>query len=159
MDNTISTAQVLGLTTSLVLSGVNIGTSYLVLPILYTRPTSITTPIFSELYFKGAVTLVPLGIFSAACSALVAYLEPSQRNLWAFAAVATISQTPWTVFVMMKTNNRLNALAASEKEQEKASDEEVVGLLKQWTWMNFVRGSLALAGGVAGIWALVERQV
>jgi hypothetical protein len=159
MDTTIRTAQVLGLTTSILLSGVNIGTSFLVLPILYTRPTSITTPIFSELYTKGAITLVPLGIFSASCSALIAYLDPSQRNLWAFAAVATASQTPWTVLVMMKTNNRLNAIAASEKEQEKASDQEVVALLKQWTWMNFVRGGLALAGGLAGVWALVERQI
>jgi hypothetical protein len=159
MDNAIRTAQVLGLTGSLVLAGVNIGTSFLVIPLLYNRPTSVTTPIFAELYTKGAVTLVPLGIFSASCSAVVAYLDPSQRNLWAFAAVATISQTPWTLLMMMKTNNRLVAISASEKEQEKASDEEVVGLLKQWTWMNFVRGGLALAGGLAGVWALTEAQV
>lgn len=156
MDNTIRTAQVLGLTSSLLLSGVNIGSSVLTIPILYTRPTSISTPIFAEFYTRGAVTLVPLGLFSASCSALVAYLLPSQRNLWAIASVAAFAQTPWTLLVMMKTNNRLNTIAASKDEQEKASKEEVVGLLRQWSWMNIIRGGLPLVGGLIGVWAIVE---
>ena len=60
---------------------------------------------------------------------------------------------------MMPTNKRLNAIGASTVEQEKASDQEVVGLLEKWYWMNFVRGSLALAGGLIGVWALIEGQV
>lgn len=59
---------------------------------------------------------------------------------------------------MMKTISRLNAIAASEVEQEKASQEEVVALLRQWAWMNIVRGLLATAGGLAGVWALIEGQ-
>lgn len=159
MDTTVRTAQVLGLTSSIFLSGINIGASHLTLPILYTRPTSTSTPIFNELYTRGAATLVPLSIFSASCSALVAYLLPSQRNLWAIAAVATIAQLPWTILGMMKTNNRLNAIAASKNEQEKASEEEVVALLRQWTWMNIVRGLLALVGGLTGLWAVMEQQI
>lgn len=156
MDTTIRTAQMLGLTSSLLLSGANIGASYLTLPILYTRPTSTSTPIFNELYTRGATTLVPLGTFSAICSALAAYLHPSQRQLWAIAAVATFAQTPWTLLVMMGTNNRLNAIAASKTEQEKASKEEVEGLLRQWAWMNVVRGLLAMVGGLAGLWAVID---
>jgi Domain of unknown function (DUF1772) len=125
MDTTIRTLQVLGLTSSTFLSGINIGASHLTVPILYTRPASISTPFFNEFYTRGAATLVPLGIFSASCSALVAYLLPSQRKLWAIAAVATFAQMPWTILVMMKTNNRLNAIAASKNEQEKASGEEI----------------------------------
>lgn len=157
MDSTIRTAQVLGLTCSLVLSGVNIGSSVLTVPILYTRPISISTPIFEEFYTRGAVTLVPLGIFSASCSGLVAYLLPSQRNLWAIAAAATAAQTPWTLLVMMRTNTRLNTIAASKDEQEKTSKEEVVGLLRQWAWMNIVRGLLAIVGGLVGLWAVIEQ--
>jgi Domain of unknown function (DUF1772) len=156
MDNTIRIAQVLGLTSSIFLSGINIGSSHLTVPILYTRPASISTPIFNEFYLRGAATLVPLSIFSASCSALVAYLLPSQRNLWATAAVATIAQLPWTILAMMKTNNRLNIIAASKTEQEK-SQEEVVGLLRQWAWMNVVRGLLAMVGGLAGVWAVMEQ--
>ncbi|MCJ1358169.1 MAG: hypothetical protein MMC33_008167 [Icmadophila ericetorum] len=158
MDTTIRTAQVLGLTSSIFLSGINIGASLLTLPILYHHPTSISTPFFSEYYTRGAVTLVPLCVFSSLCSALVAYLLHSQRQLWAVAAVATLSQPPWTLLVMSKTNNRLIAIAASKHEQEKVGNEEVVGLLRRWAWMNIVRGLLALVGGLVGVYALILEQ-
>ena len=158
MDNTIRTAQVFSMTTSIFLSGINIGASILTLPILYTRPTSVSTPFFNEYYNRGAVTLVPLGLFSASCSALVAYLLPSQRTLWAVAGLATFAQVPWTAVVMMKTVKRLNAIAASKVEQEKADKQEVVALLRQWTWMNVIRGGLAALGGLTGVWAIIEGQ-
>lgn len=158
MDNTIRTAQVLSMTSSIFLSGINIGASLLTLPILYTHPPSISTPFFNEFYDRGAVTLVPLGLFSASCSALVAYLLPSQRALWAVAGISTFAQVPWTVLVMMTTVKRLNAIAASKVEQEKASKQEVVALLRQWTWMNVARGGLAALGGVIGVWAIIEGQ-
>ncbi len=104
------------------------------------------------------MTLVPLGLFSASCSALVAYLLPSQRTLWSVAGVATFAQLPWTLLFMMKTINRLGAIAASKDEQVKASGAEVVALLRQWAWMNIVRGLLAMVGGLAGVWAVVEGQ-
>jgi hypothetical protein len=160
MDTTIRTAQALGLTSSIFLSGVNIGSSLLTVPILYTRPISISTPIFREFYLRGAATLVPLGIFSGTCSALVAYLLPAQRQLWAIAAVATLAQTPWTLLVMMGTNNRLSAIAAGSMiEQEKVSGEEVVGLLRRWAWMNVARGLLAMVGGLVGLWAVMEPKI
>ncbi|KAI4091395.1 MAG: hypothetical protein L6R37_007745 [Teloschistes peruensis] len=68
----IRATQTLGLTTSLVLAGVNIGSSALTIPILLTRPASTTAPIFHEFYLRGAALNVPLGIFSAACSASIA---------------------------------------------------------------------------------------
>lgn len=157
MDSTIRTAQVLGLASSIFLSGINIGSSLLTLPNLYTRPTSISTSIFNEFYVRGAATNVPLGIFSAACSALVAYLLPSQRQIWSIAGAATIAQIPWTLLVMIGTNSRLNSIAASKVEQEKVSKEEVESLLKRWAWMNVLRGLLALVGGLAGLWALIEQ--
>jgi len=159
MDTTTRAAQVLGLTSSLLLSGANIGSSVLTVPILYTRPTSISAPIFSEFYTRGFHTLVPLGVFSASCSALAAYLLPSRRELWVVAAVSTISQLPWTALAMRNTNNRLIAIAGSKSEQEKASNEEVVGLLRQWAWMNIFRGLLAMVGGLAGLWAVIEQKV
>ena len=158
MDNTIRTAQVLGLTSSIFLSGINFGASHLTLPILYTRSPSISTPFFNEFYIRGAVTVVPLGLFSASCSALVAYLLPSQRTLWSVAGVATFAQLPWTRLVMMKTIDRLLAIPASKDEQVKASEAEVVALLRQWAWMNIVRGLMAMVGGLTGLWAVVKDQ-
>ena len=59
---------------------------------------------------------------------------------------------------MMKTVKRLNAIAASKEEQEKASKQEVAALFWQWTWMNIVRGGFAALGGLTGVWAIVEGQ-
>ncbi|KAM0430895.1 hypothetical protein ACHAPT_005528 [Fusarium lateritium] len=156
MDSTTRAAQALGLTSSIFLAGVNIGASHLTVPLLYQQPISINTAFFKEFYTRGAVTLVPLAIISASSSAFAAYLVPSQRTLWAAAAAATISQIPWTGLVMMATNNRLNAVAASKAEQEKISKEEVVALLQRWRWMNIVRGSLALVGGLTAVWAVLS---
>ncbi|KAH7147180.1 hypothetical protein B0J13DRAFT_665354 [Dactylonectria estremocensis] len=155
MDSTKRIAQAFGLTSSIFLAGINIGASYLTVPLLYTRPISISTPFFNEFYLRGAVTLVPLAVVSALSSAFAAYLVPAHRCLWATAAAATLSQIPWTLFAMMTTNTRLNDIAASRFEREGASKEEVVALLKRWRWMNIVRGSLALTGGLCAIWAIM----
>ncbi|RGP78024.1 hypothetical protein FLONG3_3859 [Fusarium longipes] len=154
MDSTVRAFQICGLTSSLVLAGVNLGSSHLTVPLLYDQPTSINTSFFKDFYTRGALTLVPLAILSGTSSGLVAYLVPAQRTLWTVAAVATLSQLPWTGLGMMATNNRLNNIAASSVEQEKASRDEVVELLKKWRWMNIVRGLLALTGGLTAVLAL-----
>lgn len=158
MDTTIRTAQALGLTSAILLSGINLGSSLLTIPLLSTRPPSISTPFFHEFYLRGAATLVPLGIFSAACSALVAYLLPAQRRIWTLAAVGAAAQTPWTLLVMMGTNRKLIEIAESAVQREKVGRGEVAGLLARWAWMNAVRGLLALGGGLAGLWAVMEGQ-
>lgn len=103
------------------------------------------------------MTLVPLAILSGSSSGLVAYLVPAQRTLWSAAAVATLSQIPWTLIGMMATNDRLNEIADSKVQQEKVNREEVMSLLKRWRWMNIVRGLLALTGGLSAVLALVSR--
>ena len=73
--------------------------------------------------------------------------------------MATFSQLPWTLLRMKGTIDRLNALAVNKVEQEKANKEDVVGLLRRWAWMNVIRGGLALLGGLAGLWAVIQQQV
>lgn len=46
---------------------------------------------------------------------------------------------------MAAANNRLNDIAASKYEAEKASKEDVVGLLKRWRYINIARGSIYYA--------------
>lgn len=157
MDPTISTCQVIGLTSSLIIAGINLGASHLTVPLLYQQPIPISVAFFKEFYTRGALTLVPLAILSGSSSGLVAYLVPAQRTLWTAAAVATLSQIPRTLIGMMATNNRLNEIADSKVQQEKVNREEVVSLLKRWRWMNIVRGLLALTGGLSAVLALVSR--
>jgi len=88
-------------------------------------------------------------------------------NLYILAAALALSLVPYTVVVMMPTNQRLLARAAQaddeaatpvEKEREMATtesgeDAEVRGLLGKWSRMNVVRGCLPLAATVVGLFA------
>lgn len=158
MDTAIHTTQVVGLTSSLVLGGINLGASNLTLLILYTRHPSSSTPIFNDLYTPGASSLAPLCLFSTYCLRTASNPGSSPPTPWVIASAATFAQLPWTLLVMYNTNKKLNAIASSKTQQEKASKEEVAGLLRQWAWMNFIRGLWAVAGGCIGVWALVEQQ-
>lgn len=75
------------------------------------------------------------------------------------AGVATITQLPWTLLVMMPGIKKLNAVAESKIEQEKADGKEVAGLLREWAWMNVVRGGFALVGGLVGVWAVIDGRL
>jgi Domain of unknown function (DUF1772) len=155
----LRTTQIIGLTTSLFLSGVNAGASYLTLPILFTQPPSVSTPIFQTLYKRGAVSLPPLAVFSSLCSAYLAFALPEQRSLYVVASMGTLAMIPWTLVAMMETNNRLCAIADSKIEQEKVKSEEVEALLRKWTWMNYVRSGLMMVGGLTGLFALIDADI
>ena len=156
MEPSVKSLQVVGLTSSLFLSGIYFASSHLTLPILYRLPTSTGTSVFVELYNRAVPVVVPLAVVSSLSSATVAYLDPAQRTSWAVAGALTLATMPWTIVVMMSTNKRLMELDESEVEREKAGSQEVVRLLKQWTWMNMTRSVMAMAGGLLGFWALSQ---
>ncbi len=51
---------------------------------------------------------------------------------------------------------RLNSIAVDAREQEKVSVEKVEGLLRAWTWQNYVRSALSLTAGVVGFVAMFQ---
>lgn len=148
----LRSTQLLGLTTSLVCSGVNFCASYLTIPLLTGLPTATSTKAFASLYKRGIPVLVPLAIISGLSSAVLAYWTPEQRTLYALAGAATCAPLPWTQLVMMSTNMRLVGLSEEEREREKVSTGEVDDLLRSWQWKNYVRAGLALTGGLVGAW-------
>lgn len=156
MDPPIKTLQVLGLTSSIFLSGGYFSSSHLTVPILYHLPTSTSTSFFAKFYHRGVMTVVPLAIVSAVSSAAVAYLVPSRSMEYMAAAAATLATLPWTVLVMTNTNRKLMELNANAVEREKVGDAHVVTLLKKWRWMNLVRSAMALVGGLLGTMALIQ---
>lgn len=156
MESSIKPLQILGLTSSIFLSGVCFSSSQLTLPILYRLPTATSTTIFTEFYHRGTATVLPFVVASTLSSATVAYLVPAQRSAHILAGAATFATLPWTIVVMMRGIQRLLKLDESEVDREKAGKEEVVRLLKQWRWMNNVRSVLALVGGVVGVWGLIQ---
>lgn len=147
----LRTTTGLGILASLILSGIGLGTSHITLPFLYPLAPSTSTPLFTQLYHRGAATIVPLGLFGAFCLGASAYLDPEKRTAYAIAGLATLSQLLWTLVVMMGINQRLLAIAGDGRIREKVDHAEVEGLLRKWKWMNNVRAGMALVGGVVGL--------
>lgn len=88
------------------------------------------------------------------------------------AAAVTVSIVPYTVVFMQTVNNKLaahatrdDAAAAEGREAMKMSEQElarreredmeVLGLLRKWSCLNFVRGVMPLVGAMAGVCATV----
>ncbi len=154
MDNTniLRTSALLGLSSSFWLSGIYFSASQLTLPLLYRLPAETSTNIFTELYYRGAQTIVPLALLSTLSTGLSAYLDPERRSGYAVAATATISSLAWTAAFMSGTINRLIAISKDANLQEKAGPSgEVEMLLRRWKWMNNVRAGLCAVGGLLAL--------
>ena len=115
------------------------------------------------------------------------YLAYAQRTrpdkfprLYLAAAAMSLAIVPYTLGVMMPTNNRLRSrarrgvragyesaqaaegkegpLSVSEEEKVKMEreDEEIPGLMVKWAWMNAVRGVFPLMGAAFGVTAALR---
>ena len=155
MSATTTSLHAAGVTSALLLSGVYFGSSQITVPALYRLPSRTSTSVFTEFYYRGLVVVVPLALVSTVSSALVAYRAPFQRSVMISAGSLVIGTLVWTRAVMMGTIQRLLDAGAGTTPGGKMGDAEVVRLLKQWKWMNFVRSGLSMAGGVLGMWALL----
>lgn len=90
--------------------------------------------------------------------------DVTTSNMYLLAAALSVSIIPYTLIVMHATNKRLlgraeqadvEGPAAREKVEIKASKEDtiVLGWLKTWCSMNFVRAMLPLSASLVGLCA------
>ena len=153
MDNTsiLRATSLVGFSSSLFLSGIYFTSSQVALPILYGLPVATSTAGFSTLYYRGFAVVGPLVALSSTCSGISAYLDSHKRVGYAIAGIATFATLPWTRFVMWNGIQRLLAISADVKLQEKVQVADVEKLLDQWGWMNFLRAGMAGVGGVVAL--------
>lgn len=153
----ILTANLLAIPVAFLTSGYLTSASQNPLPLLYTQPPSISTPIFAGVYYRGAALIIPTTLISSAAFAYLAYGIPAQRTVYSTAAAAVFVILPMTKIVMFPGIHRLIEISKqSGVEQEKAGQSgEVLRLLKVWNAQNCVRAAFTLAGGVAGLWAVM----
>jgi hypothetical protein len=157
MDSTTTTSlHALGVTASLILSGIATGSSLLTLPILYRLPSATAVDIWSEFFNRGFAIIVPLNIAGTAGLATAAYLDESKRKALATAAVLVVGTLAWTSIVMAGGINRLLLLNGNAAELQRAGSSEVVDLLKAWSWQNGVRAVMYTAGGLLGLYELIK---
>lgn len=164
----LTTASLLGLTTSLYASGIHFSASHLTIPLLLPLPTQQSLPAFKTLYNRGAQLLVPLTLLSVLSSATASYLSPSTplnplrnprgvsaRLGYAIAALSTVSALVWTAAVMLGDIGRMleldEQLVGKKGRGEGTEREEVERLLRRWRWQNLVRAGCGLVGGVVGL--------
>jgi hypothetical protein len=161
MSSIIRIAQIAGFSTPLFTSGIFFASSQLILPPLYDLPVSTSTPIFRQVYYNGLAVIVPLIVASTTSNAFLAYAAESSelRAIYASASASIIGTLLWTVLVMMDGIKKLNGIAESAVEQEKADKNEVQGLLRGWTTQNFVRSGLAFTGAMTSVYATLYLAV
>lgn len=148
--------QNIGLTSSLLCSGVNLCASHLTIPLLFGLPITTCTKAFASLYKRGIPVVAPLVIVSGLANAALAYWDPRERTFYAMAGLSTFATLRWTQLVMMSTKMRLVRFNEDERERDKVSHGEMDGMLRSWQWMALVRAGMSLVGGVVGAWTALS---
>lgn len=156
MDTTTTSLQAVGITSALILSGVYFGSSQLTVPILYRLEPATAATIFSEFFYRGYATVVPFAAVSAVSFLTASYYEPEKRQRLIGATVAVLSALIWTRLAMTTTIDTLLEADKNAAVLQNLGGDEVIRLLKQWHWMNFVRAGLTVTGGALGLWTLVQ---
>lgn len=99
--------------------------------------------------------------YASYASPLSAEPVPEKWKLFALAAVATGGMIPYTLVVMMPTNNALEAKEEKTRSLVKnaavdgAGDGSAGALLEKWKVMNLIRAFFPLTGAVLAFWGAV----
>jgi hypothetical protein len=96
-------------------------------------------------YARGLQMQVTLVVVSAALSVLAAFVTGDWR--WLVGGVIIALNIPYTLLILMPTNNVLKATDPA------TADERTRDLLEQWGRLHAVRSLLGFASVVAFLWA------
>lgn len=148
------TAQVLGITASLISSGVYLASSALSITPLLPLPINESTRIFASIYDVGKSLQVPLAATAVLGNALAAYLTDSTVEFGTAAALSA-GTIAFTVAYMMPGIESLLAINKLDGSKiQGVHKREVVELLVSWQKQNYTRVVMALVAGVLGLYAL-----
>jgi hypothetical protein len=97
-------------------------------------------------YKRGFAMQAPLAIIGFLLGMAAWWLTGNWR--WALGAVLIVANWPYTLFVMMPTNNQLMAMNAA------APSAQTRGLLEAWGRLHAGRSTLGALATLAFLWAL-----
>lgn len=160
-----STATLLGVTSTILLSGFNISTSHLFVPLMYKLEKQTSARMFDRLYHDGLKVVVPLAATAITSFSYLSYTSSSSPSssagvlgtslargpAFAVAAGLVTATLAWTAIVVMPVNQKLISIAREVGAKDKVSAGDVEALLRRWWWMNYVRGAGALVAGVLAL--------
>lgn len=173
--------RALGISTSLFLSGYAFSASQLSIPAISLSPLPLRLSQWSLIYTSGAKVSPPLAIFSLFTWGYASYLSYSHSHspsisssislsgdgtsdwvLYVLAGGLSFSILPWTLIMMMPTNNELLRRAKVAKEREgkgevkEEEDKESGKLIEKWDGLHFVRFWLPTLGAAVGLYAVLK---
>ncbi|MCJ1401461.1 hypothetical protein MMC11_004674 [Xylographa trunciseda] len=158
----ITVAQTVGIISAGFASGAIFGFSHVTIPCLCQAPTAVMLKQFASLYNIGKATAPVADIVATAAFAYLAYAVPALRNSYIGAAAIACMIGPWTLIMMIPTNDELfRRVAAAEKLKDGESVSEAglpkgqktPELLAKWRRLNYLRALFPLTGAIMGAWA------
>lgn len=97
-------------------------------------------------YAAGFTMQATLAVVSGALGLVAAWMTLDWR--WGLGAVLMLANWPYTLFVIMPTNNRLKAIPEAD------ADANSRAMIQHWAKLHAVRTALGIAGTTAFLWAL-----
>ncbi|OBT77753.1 hypothetical protein VF21_03831 [Pseudogymnoascus sp. 05NY08] len=154
--NSTRLLQTIGLTTTAFLAGTSASFSLYAVPRILESPTPILLKQFKHMYAAGHDSL-PAGTVVAATSLLYLAYDSRAAGTTAWrgyvtAAVLAVGIVPYTLAVMMGTNNVLLGKAEEEDEKVEAQTALVKQLVDKWAVMNLGRSVMLASAAVMATW-------
>ena len=166
----IRLAQTLGISTSLIFAGANTALSIFLIPRILESPTPLLLKQWKNMYDAGKAAGRPAGALAALAFFYLSYKSHTtsvsafvdNRKAWGYltAGLLSIGIVPYTLVVIMPTNNKLfkkvdetRTLGKGDEVVEVGLGEETAHILVDW-WgvLNLGRGVMLAASGVLGTW-------
>jgi hypothetical protein len=98
-------------------------------------------------YRRGAIMQASLALAAGALG-IVAYLMTWDWR-WLIGSALILAPWPFTIFIIMPTNNLLKATAPEN------ANEQTRGLIVQWGRLHAIRTALGIAATAVFVWVLV----
>jgi hypothetical protein len=170
----LHTTQLISLTTSIFLSGINFGASHLLAPVLHRLDAQTVAPAaLAALYHRGARLVIPLAILSTTAAAFTAAQSSGrERTRWIIVAIATFASLPFSRILMKETKPAMSrwvdddvkdaeertALNVGELSlDDEVNKEDMSRQLRRWRRLNLFRSTLALVGGLVAASTVIFR--
>jgi hypothetical protein len=166
----IRLAQTLGITTSLIFAGANASLSIFLIPRILESPTPLLLKQWNHTYERGKAIGPPFGVVAALSFFYLSYhfhtsstsAFVNNTNAWGYltAGLLSIGIVPYTMLVLMPTNDKMKKKADETKSLEKEDHVVEIGLGEEtahqladwWGVLNLGRGAMLTASGVLGLW-------
>lgn len=164
--------QTVGISSSLILSGLIAGTSVVFVPRIMELPTPLLVQLWNKMYEQGKSKIGPLAIVPLLTYTCLAYNEhrtafSAQWKVNSYAAAGALAAgiVPYTILAMKRTNDKLTEKTAEMSSLKKTDNVVEIGLapsetahklLDIWALLNLGRAALMATSGVLGIWTVLN---